>query len=190
MRHARLAHDARLGVFLWRPVASKERCEYDDHGVLRPSASWRITWTICGWSLAYGGDGSSPFFGGFDQLGFLGGVTDMLAEAEVRSGGWRRIRPCDADCHLPDGVLHDHHRHYHGLSCRPHEVRRGVRVRGSVDHRGVPAARPYGLGRRRQPDRRHHRRARLRRRRCCAHLLWLDRPYPVPACSASARASA
>lgn len=42
-----------------------------------------ITWTICGWSLAYGGDGSSPFFGGFDKLGFLGGVTDMLAEAEA-----------------------------------------------------------------------------------------------------------
>ena len=42
-----------------------------------------ITWTICGWSLAYGGDGSSPFFGGFDQLGFLGGVTDMLAEAKT-----------------------------------------------------------------------------------------------------------
>ena len=42
-----------------------------------------ITWTICGWSLAYGGDGSSPFFGGFDQLGFLGGVTDVLAEAEA-----------------------------------------------------------------------------------------------------------
>ena len=42
-----------------------------------------ITWTICGWSLAYGGDGSSPFFGGFYQLGFLGGVTDMLAEAEA-----------------------------------------------------------------------------------------------------------
>lgn len=42
-----------------------------------------ITWTICGWSLAYGGDGSSPFFGGFDQFGFLGGVTDMLAEAET-----------------------------------------------------------------------------------------------------------
>ena len=42
-----------------------------------------ITWTICGWSLAYGGDGSSPFFGGFGQLGFLGGVTDMLAEAEA-----------------------------------------------------------------------------------------------------------
>ena len=41
-----------------------------------------ITWTLVGWSLAYGGDGSSPFFGGFDQLGFLNGTTDMLAEAE------------------------------------------------------------------------------------------------------------
>ena len=39
-----------------------------------------ITWTICGWSLAYGGDGSSPFFGGFDQLGFLGGVTAPVPE--------------------------------------------------------------------------------------------------------------
>ena len=40
-----------------------------------------ITWTICGWSLAYGGDGSSPFFGGFDQLGFLGGVPYWRAAA-------------------------------------------------------------------------------------------------------------
>lgn len=42
-----------------------------------------ITWTICGWSFAYGGDGSIPFFGGFDQLGFLNGTSDMLAEAEA-----------------------------------------------------------------------------------------------------------
>ena len=42
-----------------------------------------ITWTVCGWSLAYGGDGSIPFFGGFDQLGFLNGTSDMLAEAEA-----------------------------------------------------------------------------------------------------------
>ncbi|RXZ54055.1 ammonium transporter [Senegalimassilia faecalis] len=42
-----------------------------------------ITWTVCGWSLAYGGDGSIPFFGGFDQLGFLNGASDMLAEAEA-----------------------------------------------------------------------------------------------------------
>ena len=40
-----------------------------------------ITWTVCGWSFAYGGDGSIPFFGGFDQLGFLGGTSDMLAAA-------------------------------------------------------------------------------------------------------------
>ena len=40
-----------------------------------------VTWTICGWSFAYGGDGSIPFFGGFDQLGFLSGTSDMLAAA-------------------------------------------------------------------------------------------------------------
>ena len=42
-----------------------------------------ITWTICGWSFAYGGDSSIPFFGGFDQLGFLNGTSDMLVEAEA-----------------------------------------------------------------------------------------------------------
>ena len=40
-----------------------------------------ITWTICGWSLAYGGDGSSPFFGGFDQIGLQGLVIDITSEA-------------------------------------------------------------------------------------------------------------
>ncbi len=44
-----------------------------------------ITWTLCGWSFAYGGDGSIPFFGGFDQLGFLGGTSTMLADAEVNA---------------------------------------------------------------------------------------------------------
>ena len=41
-----------------------------------------ITWTICGWSFAYGGDGSIPFFGGFDQIGLTSTVQGMLAEAE------------------------------------------------------------------------------------------------------------
>ncbi|WP_165173633.1 ammonium transporter [Adlercreutzia sp. ZJ242] len=41
-----------------------------------------LTWTTCGWSFAYGGDGSVPFFGGFDQVGCLGAVSDLLAEAE------------------------------------------------------------------------------------------------------------
>ena len=40
-----------------------------------------MMWVICGWSFAYGGDGSIPFFGGFDQLGCLPAASDMLAEA-------------------------------------------------------------------------------------------------------------
>lgn len=42
-----------------------------------------LTWTICGWSFAYGGDNSNPFFGGLDQLFLLGNTTDMLLEAET-----------------------------------------------------------------------------------------------------------
>ena len=42
-----------------------------------------ITWTVCGWSFAYGGDGSIPFFGGFDQMGLFSTVQGMLAEAEA-----------------------------------------------------------------------------------------------------------
>lgn len=40
-----------------------------------------ITWTLCGWSFAYGGDGSIPFFGGFDQIGLQGLVTSLTSEA-------------------------------------------------------------------------------------------------------------
>lgn len=40
-----------------------------------------VTWTVCGWSFAYGGDGSLPFFGGFDQLGLAGLVADIVGEA-------------------------------------------------------------------------------------------------------------
>ena len=36
---------------------------------------------MCGWSFAYGGDGSSPFFGGFDQLGLLGSAQGIFGEA-------------------------------------------------------------------------------------------------------------
>lgn len=44
-----------------------------------------ITWTACGWSFAYGGDGSNPFFGGFDQLGLFGTVQGMLEQAQASS---------------------------------------------------------------------------------------------------------
>ncbi len=40
-----------------------------------------VAWVICGWSFAYGGDGSIPFFGGFDQIGCLTATNDMIAEA-------------------------------------------------------------------------------------------------------------
>jgi ammonium transporter, Amt family len=40
-----------------------------------------ITWTLFGWSFAYGGDGSIPFFGGFDQIGLSGLVASITGEA-------------------------------------------------------------------------------------------------------------
>lgn len=45
-----------------------------------------LTWTVCGWSLAYGGAGENPVFGGFDQLLLLGNTSQMLAEAEAPDG--------------------------------------------------------------------------------------------------------
>lgn len=40
-----------------------------------------VVWVVAGWSFAYGGDGSLPFFGGFDQLGLRGLVAAMTSEA-------------------------------------------------------------------------------------------------------------
>ena len=40
-----------------------------------------VMWVACGWSFAYGGDGSLPFFGGFDQMGCFSATGNMLAEA-------------------------------------------------------------------------------------------------------------
>ncbi len=42
-----------------------------------------LTWTLFGWSLAYGGNGENPVFGGFDQLLLLGSTQAMLAEAQL-----------------------------------------------------------------------------------------------------------
>lgn len=41
-----------------------------------------IVWVLVGWSFSYGGDGSIPFFGGFDQIGLTSTVNDMLQEAD------------------------------------------------------------------------------------------------------------
>lgn len=40
-----------------------------------------ITWTLFGWSFAYGGSEPSPFFGGFDQLLLWTNTSDMLIES-------------------------------------------------------------------------------------------------------------
>ncbi len=40
-----------------------------------------VAWIVCGWSFAYGGDGSIPFFGGFDQIGCLSATSDMIAQS-------------------------------------------------------------------------------------------------------------
>lgn len=47
-----------------------------------------VVWVVAGWSFAYGGDGSIPFFGGLDQLGLTGLVQDMIAaNADLESAG-------------------------------------------------------------------------------------------------------
>ena len=46
-----------------------------------------LVWILAGWSIAYGGDGSNPFLGGFDQFGSLTSVSDMLAEAQAPEDG-------------------------------------------------------------------------------------------------------
>ncbi len=46
-----------------------------------------VTWTLCGWSFAYGGSGDNPIFGGFDQLFLLGNTAEMLTEAEATPDG-------------------------------------------------------------------------------------------------------
>lgn len=45
-----------------------------------------VIWVVCGWSFAYGGDGSIPFFGGFDQLGCFNITQDMLDGAMHADG--------------------------------------------------------------------------------------------------------
>ena len=37
-----------------------------------------VLWIVAGWSFAYGGDGSCPFFGGFDQIFCVGLLDNML----------------------------------------------------------------------------------------------------------------
>lgn len=45
-----------------------------------------VVWVLFGWSFAYGGDGSIPFFGGFDQIGLTTAVQDLLADQAATEG--------------------------------------------------------------------------------------------------------
>lgn len=42
-----------------------------------------VTWTLIGWSLAYGGSGTNPIIGGFDQIMLVGSTSNMLLEADA-----------------------------------------------------------------------------------------------------------
>lgn len=45
-----------------------------------------VSWVVAGWSFAYGGDGTLAFFGGFDQIGCMNVVRDLLTETEAVDG--------------------------------------------------------------------------------------------------------
>ncbi|WP_251178474.1 ammonium transporter [Adlercreutzia agrestimuris] len=45
-----------------------------------------VSWVVAGWSFAYGGDGTLAFFGGFDQIGCMNVMRDLLTETEAADG--------------------------------------------------------------------------------------------------------
>ncbi len=45
-----------------------------------------VSWVVAGWSFAYGGDGTLAFFGGFDQIGCMNVMRDLLTETEAVDG--------------------------------------------------------------------------------------------------------
>ena len=50
-----------------------------------------VLWVLAGWSFAYGGDGSNPVFGGFDQLLCSGILSDLLTESEAAGDAYPAI---------------------------------------------------------------------------------------------------
>ncbi len=49
-----------------------------------------VLWIVAGWSFAYGGNGSNPFFGGFDQLLALPSLSEVL-DGAVKGSGYPKI---------------------------------------------------------------------------------------------------
>ena len=50
-----------------------------------------VLWVVAGWSFAYGGDGSNPVFGGFDQFLCTGILSDLLTESEAAGDAYPAI---------------------------------------------------------------------------------------------------
>lgn len=46
-----------------------------------------ITWTSVGWSIAYGGSGNDPLFGGLDQLLLMGSMLPAVLGADAQGAG-------------------------------------------------------------------------------------------------------
>ena len=145
-----------------------------------------ITWTVCGWSFAYGGDGSIPFFGGFDQIGLQGLVIDITSEApEALSHG---AYPAMADvvfqlafCMITTAIIT-------GAVAGRREVRRWcARSWPCGPWWCSPPLAHMVWGRRGQPRGRHHRGPRFRGRRRGAHLVRPHGPHPLPDCRQAAR---
>ena len=146
--------------------------------------------TVCGWSFAYGGDGSIPLLRRFDQLVFSA-PWGMLAETEAGARMAQGSHPRHRRRRVPDGFLVHAITigHRYGRGGRTHEVRLAVcAFSDRVDHRVVYLAVGTHGGRRQGSlvgdvigaldfaggDAR-------------ATLFWPDRPCPLPHCRQAAR---
>lgn len=129
-----------------------------------------VLWIVAGWSLAYGGDGSNPFIGGFDQLLCLPVLNQVLQAAEGNAADGAvypqiiNIAFQMAFAMITAAIVTG------SLAGR---VKFGAMTAflGILAARGLCAARPHGLRRRWFLYRRHHRRARLCRRRRGTHFV-------------------
>lgn len=104
-----------------------------------------VIWVLFGWSFAYGGDGSIPFFGGIDQIGCFSTVTDMLAEASENAEG--NVYPSIVNIGFQLAFAMITTAIITGAVARTHEVRRPHAVRHPMGPACVRPARAHGMGR-------------------------------------------
>lgn len=137
--------DTGSGVFLWRPVRRKNVINtmlmcFGAIGLVG------VLWIVAGWSLAYGGDGSSPLIGGLDQLLCLPVLNQVLQAAEGNATD---------DAVYPQIINIAFQMAFAMITAAIVTGRLAGRVKfgamtasGHLAARGLCAARPHGLGRR------------------------------------------